>query len=187
MAIALIVEDGTGVAGANTYVALADYGAYAEAHLYADAYTAATDDRKNRSLVMAARTIDSQVQFVGRRATIGQALEWPRTLSAGRQGVLAYGFIPGQNWSPMTFDGELIPRLLKQAQCELAIGLLGRDRTADPDSAGIKRLNLGQQAIEVEFDATTVPAMLPPIVLAMLSRLGEVRGKSGNVPVIRVQ
>ncbi len=79
MALTLVKEDGTGMADANSYADVADGDAYFEGHLYASAWTGATEDTKASALVMATRLIDSQFQFRGFRAHSEQALQWPRT------------------------------------------------------------------------------------------------------------
>ena len=48
MALTLIKEDGTGKADANSYADLTDANAYHDGHLYATAWTAATDASKSR-------------------------------------------------------------------------------------------------------------------------------------------
>ena len=53
MSLTLIKEDGTGRADANAYADLTDGNAYHDGHLYASAWTAATDAQKAVALVMA--------------------------------------------------------------------------------------------------------------------------------------
>ena len=53
MPLTLIVEDGTGLADANSYASLEEADAYHEASLYATAWTAATEDNRNKALAMA--------------------------------------------------------------------------------------------------------------------------------------
>jgi len=65
MTLTLIKEDGTGLADANSYASVADGDAYHAGHLYATAWTAATDVQKAVALVMASRLIDAEWQFNG--------------------------------------------------------------------------------------------------------------------------
>ena len=78
MALTLIKEDGTGKADANSYADRADGDAYHEGHLYASAWTAATEANREKALVMATRLIDAYMEFGGSKASSGQALQWPR-------------------------------------------------------------------------------------------------------------
>ena len=49
-----------------------------DGHLYASAWTGATDDQKAVALVMASRLIDAEFQFNGTRTNAVQGLQWPR-------------------------------------------------------------------------------------------------------------
>lgn len=59
MALTLIKEDGTGKPDANTYADAADADAYFAGHLYASAWTVATNDQKATALAMATRLAGS--------------------------------------------------------------------------------------------------------------------------------
>ena len=55
MALTLIKETGAGLANANSYAEVADGNAYHDGHLYATAWTAATDAQKAAALVMSSQ------------------------------------------------------------------------------------------------------------------------------------
>jgi hypothetical protein len=78
MALTLIKEDGTGKVDANSYADVADGNAYHDGHLYATAWTGASDDQKAVALVMASRLIDAEFQFNGTRTNAVQGMQWPR-------------------------------------------------------------------------------------------------------------
>ena len=78
MALTLIKETGAGLANANSYADVADGNAYHDGHLYATAWTAATDAQKAAALVMSSRLIDAEFQFNGTRTVDAQSLQWPR-------------------------------------------------------------------------------------------------------------
>lgn len=84
MAITLIVEDGSIVAGANTWINLVDARAFAENI----GVTLPTDDEDaKRAIVKGARYVDDQEpQMQGSRVSIDQTLSWPRS------GVTSNGF-----------------------------------------------------------------------------------------------
>lgn len=170
MPLELIVEDGTGKADANSYASLEDFAAYAEASLYADAYTAATDDQRRKALATATRLIDAAVDFDGVRVSATAALQWPRC------GVRRdRGFWPA----------NIVPDALALATCELAIFLLRGDRTADSDTAGIAEIGLGQGAIAIKFDPTDRPEIFPEVVRRYLEPLGSFRGRGGMAKLSR--
>jgi len=73
----IIVEDGSIVANANSYVTISGTDAYALDYAYAD-WTAATETVKTQSLFRGMRYIES-LSFKGTKQTEGQALAWPIT------------------------------------------------------------------------------------------------------------
>jgi hypothetical protein len=102
--MALIVEDGSIVANANSYVSDADYTAYAAARGKTIGASAAIRDQE---LILAMDYIEShRAQFQGSKVSSAQALQWPRT------GAYIDGFAIGS---------DEIPQELKSAQIEAAI------------------------------------------------------------------
>src|SRR6476646_9220104 len=136
MALTLIKEDGTGKVDANSYADVADGDAYHDGHLYAAAWTGATNDDKEKALVMATRLIDSQFQFNGWKAHDEQALQWPRERCPDPdKGLVTISvLVPFLG----TFvDADLVPKALVDATCEMARELLIADRTASPPGEGV--------------------------------------------------
>ena len=73
--MALIVEDGSGVANANSYVSYAEYEAWALARaITVHGNQATTEEHILRTMDY----IESQ-NFIGRKANKSQSLQWPRT------------------------------------------------------------------------------------------------------------
>lgn len=179
MALTLIKEDGSGVAGANTYASLADGNAYAEARLYVDEWNAATDAQKNAALVMATRMIDSEIQFGGYKVDQLQALQWPRRLCVDPDSDQISAF-PSSGMSGPYLPEDAVPKAVVDATCELAIQLLKSDRTGDAQGEGIKRVDLAG-AIEVEFQPGTAPLALTRDVINLLSKYGRAVGAMSGV------
>lgn len=157
MPLTLIIEDGSGVENANTYISLANAEIYFESRANKAVWSGASDDDKNIALVDAARQMDMMFDWFGSRATEDQGLRFPR-----------FSIYDPDGWM---YDSNEIPSELKDAQCEIALGVLAEDRTDDPDGIGIKRVKAG--SVEVEFDSTKVKTTIPPIVLSMLRHLGN--------------
>lgn len=185
----LILETGAGLADANAYADLVAFAAFADAHLYAAAYTAATDDNRKRALVMATRNVDSGMKWNGIRATPVQALEWPRAYAdrqpslLGPIDVVSTFYAAGlaqRYWLPTE-----IPKLLATAICDFALELLRIDRTAEVDEKGLKRLALGQGAVELEFDKDDRRGLFPPNISRQLSIFGVPAGRSATIAVRR--
>jgi len=107
--MAISVEDGTGVAGANSYINQAT----AEAYFYdhgkdATAWNALSSDEKDANLMVAAQYVDGKYghRFTGYRCYSTQGLEWPRLSAKGRDGWIIVS--------------SIVPEVVKAAQAEIA-------------------------------------------------------------------
>lgn len=188
-AATIVVEDGTGVPSANSYVDLAYAQAYHEAALYATEWMDSDDDHRTRALIESARMIDAGMKFHGFKGQYVSAMEWPRIYAqnsesgAGVSYWMGYGVPHGNYWS-----STAIPERLKRAQAELAGEVMKKDRTAEWSAAGIQNVGLGQGAVDVTFtgDASSVAAQpFTPMVLDLLAPLGYPRSNSSQATVRR--
>lgn len=128
--MALIVEDGTGLATAESYLSLPDADAY---HLAFgnSTWDAATDAAKEAALRRATQYLDSRYTFAGQRLTTTQTLEWPR---AGID-------LPSVRWTwPV--------KRVQDACAELALRALSGSLTADQPSAQTKSEEVGPVKVE---------------------------------------
>lgn len=73
--MALIVEDGSLVANANTYVSLAEYKAWADAR----GVTYSDNDTTVEQQILRAMDYLERLGFIGNKANENQPLQWPRT------------------------------------------------------------------------------------------------------------
>jgi hypothetical protein len=128
--LTLIKEDGTGKVDANSYADMADGDAYFDGHLYASAWTAATQANKEKALVFATRLIDAERQFNGVKATEAQALQWPRSDCPDPDAAAESG-------SAAVLASNAVPPAVVKATCELAKELLIQDRTTAPPGEGL--------------------------------------------------
>jgi hypothetical protein len=184
MSLTLIKEDGTGMADANAYADVADGNAYHDGHLYATAWTGATDDQKAVALVMASRLIDTEYQFNGLRSVDSQALQWPRVncLDPDKAPIpiltsllLVDPFVPF----------SIVPKQVVQATCEMARELLIADRTAAPAGEGLKYFN--QSGTQTGYDKTDRRPVISTVAQALLDKFGSlIAGRSGAVRLVRV-
>ena len=202
MALTLIKEDGSGMVDANSYASVADGDAYHDGHLYKSAWSLVDTDKRATALVMATRLIDAEYQFGGVRATIAQALQWPRSdcrdpvggtagcgdANAARgaaRGVNADGgdliLLLNAEW---TIPSTLMPKAVVEATCELARELLIADRTAAPAGEGLKYQNVG--TTQTGYDKSDTRPVIPALVQAMLAKYGTLlNAKSGTVRLVR--
>lgn len=74
----IVVEDGTGLANADSYISLADADAYHAALGNAE-WAATSTDGREVALRRATQYLDTRYQFAGEPLTTTQALAWPRT------------------------------------------------------------------------------------------------------------
>ena len=110
--MSLIVEDGTGLSTAETFVSVADADAYHSA--MNNATWTGTDAVKESALRRAAQYIDTRYRYKGERKNLNQALEWPRAFYE-RDGR-------AETWPVAN---------LKAACCEAALRALSDTLTAD--------------------------------------------------------
>ena len=96
--MALVVEDGSIVTGANTYVSLAEFKAWADDR----SITYGTDEAVTAQILRAMDYIEAQY-FIGYKDTQDQPLQWPRS------GVVIDGF---------GLTASEIPTMLKSAVYE---------------------------------------------------------------------
>lgn len=114
--MAFTVEDGTGVAGANSLVDVAFADEY-----FADrgntVWAALTTEQKQSALILASDYASTQYQYKGHRASVEQALAFPRTGVVDPQG--------------QPLDG--IPACVKRVVSELAVRASSGTLLPDPE------------------------------------------------------
>lgn len=169
--MALVVEDGSIVAGADSYVTRADFITYAAAFGVTIANTAATDVQ----LVKAAQFIEShEGRLIGDRKTRDQSLAYPRT------GLI----IEGWDWN----DDE-IPRQVILCQMQVALEInAGIDPYNPPaNPARATRREKVEGAVEVEYFGNDSASKMSrdSSAKALLSSLLKNAGLM-SVPVVRV-
>lgn len=184
MSLVLIKEDGSGKTDANSYADVNDGNAYHDGHLYASAWTAATDDQKAVALVMATRLIDAEFQFNGTRTNAVQGLQWPRARCPEPDAI----HVPLQALLPIPSDFvrfDSVPKAVVQATCEMARELLISDRTAAPPGEGLKYYN--DAGIQAGYDKTDRRPVISHVAQAMLAKYGSlIHVRSGAVRLERV-
>lgn len=138
--MSLIVEDGTGLANAESYATVAEFKAYASKVGYD--LTGKTDTQIEQALRRATAWIDARYGplFQGQWSTAAQRLEWPRAGAVYRCNEIA---------------SDEIPEKLKDALCEATWRELSDQGSLSPDTGGdqIKRDKVGDT--ETEFRASS--------------------------------
>jgi len=191
MALVLIKEDGTGLTNANSYASAADGDAYHDGHLYAAAWTGATNDDKEKALVFATRLIDSQFQFNGWRAHDEQALQWPRERCQDPDKGLPITVLLLASGSYV--DSSVVPKGVVDATCEMARELLVADRTTAAPGEGVHSnytahmVSGGISDISnITYEKSDTRPVVSKVAQAMLAKYGApIKGGSGAVRLLR--
>lgn len=130
--MALIVEDGSGLTNAQTYVSPA------EVSVYCITYGLAQPASPNTAIMLAMRYLEGTFfhRWVGYKKTELQALSWPRSNAVKRDGWVV--------------NESTVPIEVKNAVCALAIRSgLGEDLTPDFTNANmVKKEQVGPLLVE---------------------------------------
>jgi len=154
-----------GGATANSYVTVAEASAYFANRLHGDAWSASTNQYEAEALITASQQLDWYITWKGTKASVTQALDWPRTGVLDDLGVDEYA-------------STVLPAKLKVAVFELALSSLATDRTNDPSLAGISEIRAGSLQIKADDGVyTSTPSAIPDKVRKILKGLSV---RSGN-------
>lgn len=139
----LIVEDGTGLSTAESYLSVADCSTYNTAHNAVVAWTSANEANQERALRNATQYLDAEWngRWQGSRATTTQVLAWPRS-SVEVDGLC--------------LDSDTLPRALKDACAELAIRAVAGELMPDieePSEVILDRVKVGSIEVETGFES----------------------------------
>lgn len=166
-----IVEDGTGVAGATSYLSVEDADLFHEDGLYSDDWleVTLTLPRKERALMAASRMLDDLWRWNGVSATTVQGLDWPLLGITG---------------------DAVFPSDIKRATAEVALWLIrnppgsGGAPAAQQTVEGVK-LGPMELTFAVPNDPEPVKAeTFPASVARYLSQYGSM-GSGGHVMRLR--
>lgn len=157
--MALTVEDGTGLVGADSYVSVADCETYCDARGLTFSGAATAD--KEAALRRATASIDAMYRsrFPGqRRQYRNQALEWPRTGAVDANGIV------------VSYDS--IPVEIEMATYEAAVRELAEAGSMLPDlerGGAIKSISAG--SVSIEYGASAKPGTAMQIIDGILAGL----------------
>lgn len=172
--MAIVIVATPAAANANSYCTKTEADTYHEGHLYSSTWDNATDDEKNRALVMATALLDEWYEWAAWPTEETQALQWPRA------GVMDHLRIS-------EIDDMVIPQKLKDATAELARQVLAEDITADNAvvEGGISSFSAGPVSFSFRPDFTGGETMPDRIRSMIPSWWGRLRGSGSWRPVVR--
>lgn len=169
--VAFVVEDGTGLASATSYVSVEEADDFASLNIHNFAVWDALDDADKQNLLMyVSRVLDSRTVWKGDQTTTLQGLAWPRTGVVDRYGNAV--------------SSTSVPYNLRMAVVELAKHTMTEDRLSkwQPESI-VSEVKL--DTVGVKFASPTDVAVgqykTPEIVTDLLNGLGSVRNSTKKV------
>jgi len=136
--MSVVVEDGTGLETANSYISLTDADTYHSDRGNAT-WAAATEAVRNAALINATQWLDGKYRgrWAGFRGSADQALDWPRYAAYDIDGYY--------------LDSDAVPARIPYAAAEAALAIVdGTDLSPALDRGGrVKREKVGP--IDTEF------------------------------------
>ena len=148
MTATIIVEDGTIVAGANSYVSIADLDTYASDR-------GVTITGTQADLIIQAMDYIESLQFIGLQLTENQALSWPRS-DAVKKRIYWY-------------DTDEIPQCLIDAVCETALAVDAGNSPLNNIDRATKKEKVGD--LEVEYKDGSASSTIVKKINAKLKAL----------------
>lgn len=136
---------------ANAYLTLAEAETYFAARLNVAPWTAAADAQKEQALITATTRLDEET-YQGTKTTVEQALKWPR-----------FGTYDDNNDH---YDQDVVPGIIKDSTCELALAMLASDLLASTGLEGFEEVQVGP--LRVRPRVTTAAGILPEVVTRKL-------------------
>jgi hypothetical protein len=131
--MALIVEDGSIVENADSYVEVADADTY-HTNMGNSAWTNASTAQKEAALRKATQYIDTKYEgrWKGMRVFPAQPLMWPRNYVLQYEESSSIGYAQ----TPVYVNSDEIPKCLRDAVCEAALRSLSKALDPDLDRGG---------------------------------------------------
>lgn len=172
--MALIVEDGSIVPNADSYVSLAEIDTFNDNYVSDPAWDTATDQDQEVAARQATLTVDScfTEDWIGTLVENDQSLDWPRSNAVASNG--------------RTYADNEIPKILRDACSKLAITALSEELLPDQENPGTIKKTKNKVAVieeEIEYFGASQQKLFT-LAQKLLSPL-LVGGSSGQSQVAR--
>ena len=182
--MAFVVEDGTGLANANSYVSVAE----ADAYLSLGGYTLWSDlaeSERRHALVRATRYLTQmyRLRWKGTRATANQALDWPRNFVERED--YTYPTLNGSTFigGYFYYPDNVVPQEVKDVCCEL--GFRASSGELAPDVGRLKKRSK-VDVLEVEYESYAKPYTVYRAIDGFLAPLLKGAGNGNMMRLDRV-
>lgn len=166
MAFTFTVEDGTGVAGANSYTTVDFADTYISINSQQQpTWDALSTQAKEHLLARATQYLDRMIQWKGEKTIEDSALRWPRAGVYDTDGIL--------------IADDVIPRVLQEATAEVAVYFVTQDLTRSAGGGGeLEELHV--DVIELHWRDSPPDEQVPSWILALIDCLGWLKEKPGR-------
>lgn len=153
----LVLETGSGISGANSYVSLAVAAELLAEVSVTTAWANVSEPLREALLARAASIIDADFSFRGEVLLVTQGLSFPRKNLLDRDKREITG----------------IPRMLKEANAEFAYALSqNTDIISDPGASSVDQLKVGPIELKIS-DSAKIKKLMPDSVIQKLSLYGS--------------
>lgn len=173
--MAFVVEDGTIVANANSYAAVAEADSYWNTDRNdTTTWIATSTADKQKALIQATQYLDATYRWTGVIVLSTQTLGWPRNLAVDTEG--------------RSIDSTAIPAKLKEACFELAFLALSADLLPSLERGGQisrKSVTVGPIEEETEFLSGAPAGRGYPLVDRILHGLFTAKIGGGSAKAVR--
>ncbi|MEK9721880.1 MAG: DnaT-like ssDNA-binding protein [Rhodospirillaceae bacterium] len=165
--MALTVEDGTGLAAADSYLSEADADTYHTNHGNPSAWSGATSSAKEEALRLGTQYLDVvyQLRWKGRKVSSSMALDWPRTSVHDESGYLV--------------SSSAVPQAIKDACAVAALEHVNAaaastsllPNQASPGGIDAERVKVGPIEVETDYSGSASQQKAYTLLEAILSDL----------------
>ena len=170
MAFTFVVEDGTGLSTATSYMTLTEANDYIVQNIHAyETWECLDPTTQEYIIAWASRYMDQRARWNGYKTVEDSGLRWPRTGACDIDGN--------------AIDANEVPRQLKEAAAELATYLMETDLSRIRDTDGLERLRV--DVIEIYFNKDYRLPSVPSSINLILSGLGSLRGSNNFARILR--
>jgi hypothetical protein len=181
----VIVEDGSIVDGANSYISVADADAYLACQRYNTEWLSATPDQQVQAVVTATRAIDANMVFNGYVVSTDQSLRWPRIYCPNPDVYAGYpysGYPTGLGIGYGYFPMDQIPKCLREATAQEALELLRLDRLSDAATQGILGIqSMRVDVIDITYRSGGSASQMAGAFVPLSDQVGAMLAPLGNV------
>lgn len=164
MAFVFVVETGTGLSNATSYLTVAEANAFISTNILAyPAWDALTTGAKEAVLIQASRFLDNRTRWRGQKTVAASGLRWPRVGVSDRDGI--------------TIDDDVVPEEVKQATAELARFLAFNDLGSFRSQDGLKQVTA--DVVTLIFNENYRLPKVPSEIQHIIFGLGSITGNRG--------